>query len=273
MNGKERIQNAFANAASEDRGALIPFVTCGDPRLGSTVSVLKAIADAGADVIEIGVPFSDPLAEGPTIQVSSHASLHAGTTPQTCIDTVKEARESGIETPIILMGYYNPILAYGLTEYCSAAAAAGADGLIVADLPTPESGPLLDQCNANGLALVPLLALTSTDESIEKSCEQASGFIYCVSVLGVTGARQSVNERVFELVDRVRKHTDLPIAVGFGISTPEHVAAVSARADGAVVASALINAIADGEPANAPAIASEFVKSLLPGTKRGVVAK
>lgn len=273
MNGKDRIRNAFTKATEEGRGALIPFVTGGDPRLGSTVSVLRAIADAGADIIEIGVPFSDPLAEGPTIQKSSHASLQAGTTPQSCIDTVKEAREAGIDTPIVLMGYYNPILSYGLAEYCSAAAEAGADGLIVADLPTLESGPLLEQCDKNGLALIPLLALTSTDKSIKASCKQASGFIYCVSVLGVTGARQSVNERVFELVDRVRQKTDLPIAIGFGISTPEHVAAVSARADGAVVASALINAIADGEPGDATAIASDFVRSLLPGTRREVVAK
>ncbi len=273
MNGKERIARAFANAESEGRSALIMFVTSGDPRMADTVSVLKAMADAGADILELGVPFSDPLAEGPTIQKSSFASLQAGTTPQTCIDSVREARAAGIETPIILMGYFNPILSYGLAEYCSAAAAAGADGLIVPDLPTPEAGPLLDQCDSNGLALVPLLALTSTDESIGKSCERASGFIYCVSVLGVTGARQSVNPRVFGLVDRVRQQTELPIAVGFGISTAEHVAAVTEHADGAVVASALINAMAEGRPEDAAGTATEFVKSLLPGTKRKVVAK
>lgn len=273
MNGKEKIQQAFAAAASQGRSALAPFVTSGFPRLESTVPVLKAMADAGADVIELGVPFSDPLAEGPTIQRSSHASLQAGTTPQTCLDAVSEARSAGVVTPIILMGYYNPVLAYGLDKYCQAAAGAGADGLIVPDLPTPEAGPLLDECDANGLALVPLMALTSTDRSIAAACHRASGFVYCVSVLGVTGARTTVNSRVRDLVTRVRAHTDLPVAVGFGVSTPEHVAEVSSYADGVAVGSAVINAIAEGPPDGAAERAGRFVASLVPGTMRKVVAK
>ncbi len=273
MNGKENIGQAFVKASSEGRSALVMFVTSGFPAFDSTVGVIKAIADAGADVIEFGVPFSDPLAEGPTIQKSSHASLEAGTTPQSCLDAVRDARAAGVKTPIILMGYYNPILAYGLAEYCSAVAEAGADGLIVPDLPTPEAGPLLDECDRHGIALVPLMALTSTDESIALACQRASGFIYCVSVLGVTGARASMSERVTDLVRRVRKQTDLPVAVGFGISTPEHVAAVSEYADGAVIGSALVNAVADGEPAGAAERAGKFVKSLFPGTHRKVVAK
>lgn len=273
MNGKEKIRQAFTRAASENRSALVMFVTSGFPDLNATVPVLKAIADAGADVIELGVPFSDPLAEGPTIQKSSHAALMAGTTPQTCLDAVREARSQGVEAPIILMGYYNSILAFGLAEYCRAAADAGADGLIVVDLPTPEAGPLLDECDRHGLALTPLMALTSTDESIAAACRRASGFVYCVSVLGVTGARTQVDQRVTGLVKRVRARTDLPVAVGFGVSTAEHVAQVTTYADGAAVGSALINAIADGKPETAAERAHSFVSSLMPGTHRNVVAK
>lgn len=273
MNGKEKIAKAFAKAASEDRAALIMFATSGVPALESTVPVLKALADAGTDVIELGVPFSDPLAEGPTIQKSSHAALQAGTTPQTCLDAVREARSAGVETPILLMGYYNPILAYGLEEYCKAVAESGADGLIVPDLPTPEAGPLLDECDKHGISLVPLLALTSTDASVAAACKRASGFVYCVSVLGVTGARAVMNERVTGLVERVKANTDLPVAVGFGISTADHVAAVASYADGAVIGSALVSAIADGEDSGAAQRAGDFVKKVLPGTHRKVVAK
>jgi tryptophan synthase alpha subunit len=276
MNGKEKIRQAFAAAATDDRSALVMFITSGFPTLDATVPVLKAVADAGADVIEFGVPFSDPLAEGPTIQKSSHSALMAGTTPQTCLDAVRDARGQGVETPIILMGYYNPILAFGLVEYCRAAADAGADGLIVPDLPTPEAGPLMDACDSNGLALVPMMALTSTDQSIAAACQRASGFVYCISVLGVTGARTKVDERVVNLVKRVRANTDLPVAVGFGISTAEHVTQVSSYADGAVIGSALLNAIADpsdNEPESAAQRAHSFVLSLRPGTQRKVVAK
>jgi tryptophan synthase alpha subunit len=273
LNGKQKIKQAFAKADAEGRAALGAFITSGFPTLETTVPILKAISDAGADVIEFGVPFSDPLAEGPTIQKSSHAALLAGTTPQTCLDAVRGARAAGVTTPVVLMGYYNPILAYGLGEFCRATAEAGADGFIVPDLPTPEAGPLLDECDRYGLALVPMVALTSTDESIAAACERGDGFVYCVSVLGVTGARTQVSERVRGLVSRVRSKTDLPVAVGFGVSTPEHVAQITTYADGAVVGSALVNSIADGAPAGAAERAGKFVKSLAPGTRRKVVAK
>ncbi len=273
MNGKEKIGKAFARAASEDRAALVMFATSGFPTLESTQPVLKAIADAGADIIELGVPFSDPLAEGPTIQKSSHAALEAGTTPETCLTAVREARAAGIETPILLMGYYNPIFTYGLAEYCDAVAESGADGLIVPDLPTPEAGPLLDECDRNGIALVPLMALTSTDDSIAEASKRASGFIYCVSVLGVTGARAKMSDRVTDLVQRVRTKTDLPVAVGFGITTADHVNAVASYADGAVIGSALVDAITNGDASGAAQRAGDYVKSVLPGTHRKVVAK
>jgi tryptophan synthase alpha chain len=174
------------------------------------------------------------------------------------------------------MGYYNPVLAFGLAEYCKAAAEAGADGLIIPDLPTTEAGPLADECDRHGLSLVPLMALTSTDESIDRACRRASGFIYCVSVLGVTGARSEIDERTTGLVARVRAKTDLPVAVGFGISTVEHVAKVSSYADAAVIGSALVNALADsanGGGDSAADRAKRFVSSVLPGTQRKVVAE
>ena len=273
MNGKENIRSAFERARAEGRSALVIYTTSGFPAIDSTVPVLKAISESGADLIELGVPFSDPLAEGPTIQKSSHAALEAGTTPETCLQAVKEARSAGITTPILLMGYYNPVLAYGLNEFCTDAAEAGADGLIIPDLPNPEAGPLRDACDAAGLAFVPLLALTSTDESVAEACKTASGFIYCVSVLGVTGARTVVNDRVRGLVENVHRNTDLPALVGFGVSTAEHVAEVCEYAEGAVIGSAFINAIADGPAETAPERASAYVKSVLPGTQQKVVAK
>lgn len=273
MNGKERIQAVFKKAESEGRAALVMFITTGFPSVESTAPTLKALADAGADVIEVGMPFSDPLAEGPTIQKSSHAALLNGTTPETCFQAVREARQAGVATPMVLMGYYNPILAMGEAEFCARAAEAGADGLIVPDLPTFEARTLNDECDRNGLSLVPLLALTSTPEGVEEACERASGFVYCVSVLGVTGAREQVGDRVEQLVKLVRSKSDLPVAVGFGISTAEHVARVATYADGAVIGSALVNATADGPAESAPERAAAYTKSVLPGTKRVPVAK
>jgi tryptophan synthase alpha chain len=196
-----------------------------------------------------------------------------GTTPETCMQGVRDARAAGVTTPVIFMGYYNPIFAMGEAEFCRRSAEAGADGLIVPDLPTFEAGSLNDECDKNGMALVPLLALTSTEENIAAACERAAGFIYCVSVLGVTGARDQVGGRVEQLVKLVRTKTDLPVAVGFGISTPDHVARVAAFADGAVIGSALINAVANGPAETAPGRAAKYVRSLVPGTKRVRVAK
>jgi len=249
------------------------FITVGFPEPGVTVPTLKALSDAGADVIELGVPFSDPLAEGPTIQRSNQTALENGTTPESCLRAVKDARDAGVETPIVFMGYYNPVLALGEAEFCRRSAEAGVDGMIVVDLPTQEAGPLIDECDRNGLALVPLLALTSTEDNVANACERASGFVYCVSTLGVTGAREQVDSRVNDLVKLVRSKTDLPVAIGFGISTPEHVAKVATYADGAAIGSALINALADGPADKAPQRAADYVKSLQPGTKRDPVAK
>jgi tryptophan synthase alpha chain len=268
----DRIREAFEKAKSEGRIALVPYVTVGFPEIGLTTDIVRSIVAAGADVVELGVPFSDPLGDGPTIQASGHRALQNGVTPETCIEAVRDIRAAGIDVPIVFMGYYNNILAMGLEKYCTAVSEAGVDGLIAADLPAAEAGPLQDACDAVGLSLIPLIALTSTDRSIEHACARAAGFIYCISVLGVTGARATMSERVEGLAEKVRRFTDLPVAIGFGISTADHVAEVANFADGAVVGSALINTLADGDPEEAAERGGTYIKSLTPGTPRKVVA-
>ncbi|MDA1279122.1 MAG: tryptophan synthase subunit alpha [Chloroflexi bacterium] len=268
----DRIRAAFEKARKNGRIALVPYVTVGFPELGMTTEIVRAIVDAGADVVELGVPFSDPLGDGPTIQASGHRALENGVTPETCIEAVKDIRAHGIDVPVVFMGYYNNVIARGLDKYCADVKDAGVDGLIVADLPTAEAGPLQHAADRVGLAIIPLLALTSTDESIERSCVRARGFVYCISVLGVTGARAVMSGRVEGLAEKIRKYTDLPLAIGFGISTADHVADVARYADGAVVGSALINSLASGDPAGAATRAGDYIRSLTPGTPRKVVA-
>ncbi len=268
----DRIRAAFENAKSEGRIALVPYVTVGFPELGFTTEIVRSVVEAGADVVELGVPFSDPLGDGSTIQASGHRALENGVTPDTCIEAVKDIRDAGIDVPIVFMGYYNTIFNMGLDKYCSRIADAGADGIIAADLPAAEAGPLQDSCDKAGVALIPLITLTSTEYSIEHACKRAAGFIYCVSVLGVTGARATMSSQVEGLANHVRQITDLPVAIGFGISTADHVAEVARFSDGAIVGSALINALADGEAAGAAERGGIYIKSLTPGTPRKVVA-
>ena len=258
----EPIQEAFRRAADAGRTAVVPFVTVGHPLRDSTPDVVEALSDAGADAIELGIPFSDPLAEGPVIQKSSFQALQNGITPAACFENAAEIRRRGVDTPLIFMGYYNPIIQIGLDEFCKRTRDAGVDGIIAADLPAVEAGPLLDACNKAEISLVPLLALTSTEQTIAHACKQASGFVYCVSLLGVTGARAAVSQRVEALVRKVRSHTELPIGVGFGISTAEHVRQVGKYADGAVIGSALINLIQENDHAHAPETAARFLRSV-----------
>lgn len=256
------IQDAFIRAADNGRTAIVPFVTVGHPQRDSTPAVVESLFDAGADVIELGIPFSDPLAEGPVIQKSSFRALENGITPEACFQNASEIRRRGVTAPMVFMGYYNPIYQIGLDEFCARTKDAGVDGIIAADLPAVEAGPLLDACAKADISLIPLLALTSTEETISQACKQASGFIYCVSLLGVTGARASVSNRVETLVKRVQSYTELPVAVGFGISNAEHVRKVGEFADGAVIGSALINSIQDNDPEHAPQSAARFLRSL-----------
>jgi len=243
-----RIAAAFARLRARRRTALVAFLTVGYPSVEETLRLVPALIEGGADVIELGVPFSDPLAEGPTIQRSSHHALERGVTPAICLDVVAGLRAQGVEVPVVLMGYYNPLLAYGLEEFCRDAAAAGADGIIAVDLPPEESHPLRDACRQHGLDLVYLLAPTSTDARIELVAGLAAGFVYCVSVAGVTGARDELPAGLSAFVDRVRARTPLPVAVGFGISKPKHFRAVARIADAAVIGSAIIDEIDRSDP-------------------------
>ncbi len=257
-----RISDTFARLRERGENALIVYLTVGFPDPEATLELAPALAEGGADIIELGVPFSDPLADGVTIQKASFHALNKGVTLAMCIDTVAKLRGAGLETPLILMGYYNPYWVYGLDRFAADAASAGVDGLIAADVPTEESGPLSAECQKQGLDLIPLLAPTSPDHRIEAACRDASGFVYCVSLTGVTGARQQISAGAESLVARVRSYTSLPVAVGFGISTREHVARVAAYADGAVVGSALLNVVESAPPGQAAQRARSFVQEL-----------
>ena len=258
----DRIAAKFAALKAEGRTGLIVFVTVGHPYPDAALDVVPSLVASGADAIELGIPFSDPMGEGPVIQESSFVALQNGTTTQMCLDTAAALRPKIGETPLVLMGYYNPLLSYGLKRFAAACAEATVDGLIIVDLPSGEAGPLVDELSVHGIHLIPLLAPTSTDESIAKSVELGGGFVYCISVTGVTGARSEVSERGLDLVERVRQHTDLPITVGFGISTREHVLNVGKRAEAAVVGSALVRSLADGPDEGAAKRGSQVVASL-----------
>lgn len=260
--GRERIERMFAGVRERGRPGLIVFLTAGFPDMDATLELVPALVDAGADAVELGVPFSDPLAEGPTIQQSSFLALQNGVTTADCLEAAATLRGRIPDAPLALMGYYNPMHSYGVAQFATRCYHAGVDGIIAVDLPGAESGPLAAQCDAHGISLIPLLAPTSTDASIAASCRAASGFVYCVSVTGVTGARNEVSQRGLELVERVRAHTALPLAVGFGISAPEHVAEVGRSADAAVVGSALVRVMLESPRDQLVARASAFVASL-----------
>lgn len=216
------------------------FLTVGFPDLDATMELVPALVEAGADAIELGIPFSDPLGEGPVIQESSFKALQQGVTLDDCIEVVENLRGKVPDTPLVFMGYYNTIYNYGLDRFAEDARRVGVDGVIVVDLPHDEAGPLAGECEPKGVHMIPLLAPTSTDESVKAACADATGFIYCVSVTGVTGARAHVDSRGMELVERARTETSLPLAMGFGISQRVHVVEVCQKADAAVVGSALV---------------------------------
>ena len=239
-----RIGESMAGLQAEGRLGLIAYLTVGYPDVESTLRLVPALAAGGADMVELGVPFSDPLADGATIQRASHHALGQGVSVAVCLDVVRRLRKNGLTIPLLLMGYYNPILAYGVEEFARDVADAGADGLIVVDLPPEEAAAMRAACAGCGLDLVYLLAPTSSDERIARVASQASGFVYCVSLTGVTGARRALSSGLGEFLARVRRQTSLPLAVGFGISQPEHVEAVaSLGADAAVIGSAIIDLI------------------------------
>ncbi len=257
-----RIADTFARLKDEGKTALMPFHTAGFPTLPLSREIIRSLVEAGADLVEIGVPFSDPLADGAAVQGTGQIALENGTTPADCIQLVRDLRSDGITAPLLLMGYYNPILKYGIDRWVADSAAAGVDGFIVPDLPAEESDALRAACQQHGLDLIFMVAPTSTDARLQIAADKASGFIYCVAVAGVTGARANLAANLGEYIGRIRAHTDLPLAVGFGISKPEHVQSVGEIADGAIVGAALIGALNEVDDDAKPARGAEFIAYL-----------
>lgn len=241
-----RIDKRFKALRKEGRGGLVAFVTAGDPDYDTSLAILKGLPAAGADVIELGMPFSDPMADGPAIQASSLRALQAGMTLKKTIAMVREFRQGDAETPIVLMGYYNPIYIYGVDAFLRDAREAGVDGLIVVDLPPEEEGELCLPALKAGINFIYLTAPTTDDVRLQRVLRNASGFVYYVSILGITGTASAPIDQVKGAVARLKKHTDLPVAVGFGIKTPEHAGQIAGIADAAVVGSALVNVVAGG---------------------------
>lgn len=261
------ITRAFDCARSEDRAAVIPYLMAGYPNGVDSTDLALALEASGADILEIGMPFSDPLADGPTIQRAATRSLESGTTVATCLATVARIRERS-QIPLALMGYYNPVLRYGLDRFAANASAAGVEGLILPDLPPEEATEMRKVARRHGIDLIFLVAPTSTEARLRSAARVAGGFIYCVSLTGVTGARAAVAAGLGEFLARVRAHTPLPLAVGFGISKPEHVRQVGQVADGVVVASALIELLERSAPGERLQAAQEYVRSLRSAAER-----
>ena len=258
-NGRSHIAEAFSNALHSRTAALMPYFTLGYPDRDASLDIVEAIAPY-SDLLELGIPFSDPLADGPTIQHSTQIALENGTTVSGCLDMVRELRRRGVQTPVCLMGYYNPMLAYGLDRFVQDAKGAGVQGFIVPDLPPEEAAELQQLAAKAGMAYIYFLAPTSSLQRIEQVTQQAAGFIYLAGVIGVTGARRSLDSDLAEFVQRVRIHSDVPLAIGFGISTPNQAASVGQLAEGVIVGSALVNAVNAAE--NKPKAASTYVKTL-----------
>jgi len=234
-----RLTRRLTALKENDAKALVTFITAGDPDLATTEEMIHLLEEAGADIIELGVPFSDPMADGPTIQLSSERALAAGTTLTGILETVRNVRRSSV-IPIILMGYLNPIHAYGYERFCRDAALAGVDGVLLVDMPPEESGEFLQSAGIHGLNVIFLLTPTSDASRIATVNRLGKGFIYYVTVTGVTGARQQVSETLAAELSRIKAEVKLPIMAGFGISTPDQAASVAALADGVVVGSAIV---------------------------------
>jgi tryptophan synthase alpha chain len=255
-----RIDIVFAEKRSI---RIMPFVEAGLPSMAATLDIITACEKGGASVIELGIPFSDPVADGPTIQKASFQSLKAGTSLAASLKLISQLRRTS-EIPVIVFTYYNPVLAMGLERFCKRAAASGADAVLIPDLPLEESLVVQHAAEAHGLHLIYLVAPTSSDARIKAIAKQARGFIYVVAVKGVTGARSSLNTSVTPLLKRIRRHTKLPLCVGFGISEKRHVSALVGQADGAVVGSALVNLIMKSKRAELTKKVQSFIRKLAP---------
>lgn len=248
MTGLERINAVFAERAVGKRAAFMPYHAMGYPTREETLRIIKALAESGADLFEIGIPHSDPLADGPAVQTATYQAITQGTTVADCLAMCRELRAEGVTTPFCAMTYYNPLFAYGLQRFVDDAVVAGIDGLIVPDLPPEEADELIDACRTAGIATIFFIAPTSTEARIKFVSQRANGFIYLVSVTGITGTRSELPPDLTGFVERVRRHTKLPLAVGFGISTGAQAAAVAQIADGVIVGSALVKAAKGADP-------------------------
>jgi tryptophan synthase alpha chain len=238
--GVERIGRQFQAARASNRAVLIPYITLGYPTLERSLALAEAAIEGGADILELGIPFSDPLADGPVIQRATHMALENGTTVSLCLELASRLRSKYPQIPLVFMGYLNPILAFGEASFCQSCRESGVDGLIIPDLPPEEGKDIEGQCRENGLALIYLAAPNTPDARLRNICEHSRGYVYLVSVTGTTGAREGVSAELPAFVARVKAMTKTPVAVGFGISTPENAAEVAAMADGVIVGSAVV---------------------------------
>lgn len=238
-----RIDTRFAELKTEGRAAFVTFVMCGDPDLATSLDIIKALPKAGADIIEIGMPFTDPMADGPAIQAAGLRALKAGTTLKKTLQVVRDFRKDDNTTPIVLMGYYNPIYIYGVDKFLPDAKAAGVDGLIIVDLPPEEDSELCIPAMKAGLNFIRLATPTTDDKRLPAVLANTSGFVYYVSITGITGSASADTAQVSSAVARIKRHTQLPVCVGFGIRTPEAARGIAQAANGAVVGSALIDAL------------------------------
>ena len=269
-----RIDRRFAALRKAARPALVTFVTAGDPDYDTSLAILRALPAAGADIVELGMPFSDPMADGPAIQAAGLRALRGGQTMLRTLDIVRAFRAGDRETPLVLMGYYNPIYIYGPQRFLADARDAGVDGLIVVDLPPEEDDELCIPALRAGLNFIRLATPTTDEKRLPAVLANTSGFVYYVSITGITGTAAPDSLRVASAIDRIKKHTDLPVAVGFGVKTPEQAAAIGRNADGVVVGSALVSAIAaslDAENQATPRTV-EAVTELVAALAQGVRA-
>jgi tryptophan synthase alpha chain len=261
-----RIDQTFAKLKSEGRKAFVSYIMGGDPDLETSLAVMMGLPDAGVDIIELGVPFTDPMADGPTIQLAGQRALEGGQTLEKTLDMVRRFRAGNDTTPIVLMGYYNPIYNRGVDRFLADAKAAGVDGLIVVDLPPEEDSELCLPAQAAGLNFIRLATPTTDAKRLPKVLENTSGFVYYVSITGITGAAAAQAGDVGPEVARIKAATDLPVIVGFGISTPETAEQIASVADGCVVGSAIVKEIAAGKPV--PEVLA-YVRALADGAHRG----
>ena len=262
-----RISDTFERLRAERRTGIVVYVTVGFPDVVASKRAAVSAIESGADIIELGMPFSDPLADGATIQRSSSAALESGVNVGTCLEAARSIRAKSPSAPILFMGYYNPILRFGLDRFASEALNAGADGAIVPDLPPEESASFDDALKSRGLDLVYLLAPTSPPDRVRRVAANARGFIYCVSLTGVTGARARLSEDAPSLLRRVREYATVPLALGFGISGPEQIDAVKGDADAVVIASAFIDMLERHDPSQYDAAILDFIGPLAKAAK------